>query len=139
IVNAQQLNLSPNYVALITLLQRSDIKPEQILNFYDNDILIDIFKEILQKMELFYPYYHKEYEFLQNNIENLSNSTLEEQINTILQMLNFLHANSTNANLKFKNVTKNRFGRKGNGLSIKKVDLIYQSVTGLYETKFHIE
>ncbi|WP_334352689.1 type II CRISPR RNA-guided endonuclease Cas9 [Companilactobacillus sp. HBUAS56257] len=140
ITNSQQLVLPYKYVALLTLLEKnSEYKYDSILADYDDKILDEIFETIVQKMEQFYPYYQNERLFLQKNLDNFKDSNTIEKVKTLSQLLKFLHANSGNAELKFNNVKKSRFGRKSSGLNVTNSDLIYQSITGLFESRIHID
>lgn len=139
IANAQQLFLPYKDVALLTLLHTPETEYNQILSFYDEDILSEIFNTVVDKMNHFYPYYKSERKYLISITDDFNSATTIEKVNIIQQLLIMLHANSSNANLKFGKTKKTRLGRKGAGLPMNNTDLIYQSVTGLYQTKFHID
>jgi len=139
IENAQQLFLPYESVALLTVLKKSDIiKHNRILSFYDKDTLNNIFLEILDKMEKFYPFYNSERIFLKESYDSFKDAKSEDKINTLFELLNMLHADSGDASFEFSNISKDRFGRK-RSMTIKNTDLIYQSPTGLYESRFHID
>ncbi len=139
IENAQQLFLSYESIALLTILKKSDaIKHNQILAFYDKDILNNIFLEILGKMKKFYPFYDNERKFLEKSYDSFKDAIIEDKINTLFELLKMLHAISGDATFEFNNISKDRFGRK-RSMNIKNTDLIYKSPTGLYESKFHID
>lgn len=141
IINGRQLFISPEHSALLKLLETEDTDFDLILAFYNKNILTDIFKELTIKMKKLYPYYTKEYEFLNDNIDNFVQSSTSEKVDTLQQLLKFLSVNSTKIYLSFNGIKKKEFGRKrrNNGLELGNTDLIYQSVTGLYETRFHID
>lgn len=139
IANRQQLILPPEHSALLRILQIPDEDPDQILAFYDKNILVEILQELITKMKKFYPFYKNEQEFLASNIENFNQATTSEKINSLEELITLLHANSTSAHLIFNNIEKKAFGRKTHGLTLNDTDFIYQSVTGLYETRIHIE
>lgn len=140
ISNAQQLILPYEYIALLTLLQKnSESKYDEILANYDDSVLDDILREITKKMTNFYPFYSGELKVLLDNTDSFAESTIVQKVNTLQQLMIFLHANSSNANLEFKNVKKNRFGRKSHGVNITDTNLIYQSSTGLFESRIHID
>lgn len=139
ISNAQQLILPYEYVALLSLLHVPASEYDQILSFYNDDILLNIFNTIISKMESFYPFYKNVRKYLLSIQDKFEILPREQQVKNIQQLLMMLHANSSNANLQFGDTTKNRLGRKSNGLQIQNIDLIYQSVTGLYQNKFHID
>lgn len=139
IANAQQLILPAEYVALLTLLHGPKTEYEQILSFYDEDYLLKIFDTIIDKMSVFYPFYNNEKKYLVSIRDEFIGATQIEQVNILQQLLIMLHANSSNAKIEFGEIKKSRFGRKSNGVQIKDIDLIYQSVTGLYQSIFHVE
>lgn len=140
ITNAQQLVLPYEYVGLLTLLQKnSESKYDEILAFYDSDILNDIMQTIIEKMKKYYPMYSGETQRLYDNKEAFSELSIENKVNTIIQILKLLHANSTPAKLKFGKIKTDAFGRKKHGINMEDTDLIYKSPTGLYESIIHID
>jgi len=140
ITNEQQLVLPYKYVALLTLLQKSsENKYDVILAQYDDDILDNIFKAVIDKMEQFYPYYPGEASRLHENLDNFIELDDTEKFKIIEQILNLIHANSTISKIHFGKINTNSFGRKPNGINLIDSDLIYKSPTGLYESKIHID
>ncbi|ALB29892.1 type II CRISPR RNA-guided endonuclease Cas9 [Companilactobacillus heilongjiangensis] len=139
IANAQQLFLPFEHVALLTLLHAPTSEYDQILSFYDTDILLEIFDEITNKIKTFFPFYIDEQEYLVSIRENFQSATVIEKVNVLQQLLIMLHANSSRISIKLGEVSKKDLGRKKKRIPLENTDLVYQSVTGLYQTKFHID
>lgn len=139
IVNAQQLVLPYADVALLTLLNKvPETQYDQILAFYDDDVLDNILMTLINKIESFYPFYPGEKNKLLDNRITFSELDQINQVSILTQITYLLHANSTTANLKYGTISNARFGRKSNSINMENTDLIYKSITGLYESKIHI-
>lgn len=140
IANAQQLMLPFEETALLSLLASSS--PDNyrfILSEYNPDYLANIYTQILSKMKEFYPFYKNEYDKLSNNIDAFKELDNAVQINTLLELIKLLHADSRNANLNFGKIKNSRFGRKSSGIEFSNTDIIYESPSGLYKTRIHID
>ncbi|WP_125588484.1 type II CRISPR RNA-guided endonuclease Cas9 [Companilactobacillus jidongensis] len=139
-INNKQLVMSYGESALLSLLEHSTLDNYRfILGCYDDNFIKNIYMNILSKMENFYPGYQSEFKRFTENINAMDQVPEEKQVSVIEQILNLLHANSTNAKLKFGNIKNQAFGRKMNGYEFSNSDFIYQSPTGLYESKIHID
>lgn len=140
IVNAQQLMLPFEETALLSLLSSSS--PDNyrfILHGYKPDYLSNIYVHILSKMKEFYPFYKSEYKRLSDNIDAFKELDNKGQIQILLELLNFLHSDSGTAKLDFGTIKTGSFGRKSHGIKFQNTDIIYESPTGLYKTRIHID
>jgi len=132
--------LSYIHVSLLTLLQKSsELRYDEILASYNDSILNDIMLEIIDKMNKFYPFYSGETNRLTDNFEIFKELTDIDKFNIIEQLLNLLHASSTLSKLNFGSIKTNSFGRKPHSINMEGNNLVYQSITGLYESRIHID
>lgn len=135
IINNNQLYLPAKYSALMSLF--NDDKPiaiKVILQNYGENIFIDIYDHLLNKIEIQYPFYKGELKKLQDNRTKFIELESSQQVKIIQQLLLFLHASASNANLKgFGNLT-DRFGRKKSALEFSGSQFVFESPTGLFKT-----
>ncbi|MQS45069.1 type II CRISPR RNA-guided endonuclease Cas9 [Companilactobacillus mishanensis] len=140
LINNTQLYLDGKTVALLTILEKnSPDKFEDIMSNYPQNTLSDIFSTLIKKMEKFYPFYQGEREKLVDNFDSFKDLNLADQVNILQQILIVLKANASNGNITLGSFSNKRFGRKPNGTELSNVDFIYESPTGLFTTKKHID
>lgn len=139
-INAQQLFLPYKEVALLSLLEKVDPSDYHfVLEKYNKNILNNIYADILRHLNEFYKLFSSEYKNLKNNQEEFNKLNPIDKVKIIKELLSMTHANSSNANIKFGDISSSRFGRRSNGYEFSNSDFIYQSPTGLYESRIHID
>lgn len=143
--NAQELKLS----------KKEQIEYKKLLYYIFNNIsdddnkvmfanqIDDFFNIIISKIRDNYPLYNNELNLLVKLRDSSSymDLTFEDKKNLIIELINMLATNSTNAKLEFLKTKTgigfvNSFGKK-NGLSIKNFVLCTQSVTGIKESDLY--
>jgi len=140
LINAKQLILSYEETALLSILKKSSTDNYKfIIDNYSPNYLSTIYKNIISKMKLYYPLYSNEAKRFTENENYLLNIDSSEQFNVLIEILNLLHADSSNARLEFGNIKNKEYGRKHREFEFSNSDFIYQSPTGLYESRIHID
>ncbi|WP_125761380.1 type II CRISPR RNA-guided endonuclease Cas9 [Companilactobacillus hulinensis] len=137
--NAKQLTLPFEQTALLALLNKSKKeKHASIIRNFDEEYLYNIYIQIIEKIEKQYPIYSSQKNILINAKEEFLSISSDKKIEVINSLISFLRTKPKNTNIKIGNITKNRFERTQKKLDLSNFNFIYQSPTGLYNTKIHI-
>nr|WP_259335258.1 Cas9 endonuclease PAM-interacting domain-containing protein [Bombilactobacillus bombi] len=142
IQNFQQLVLSSKSYEFLTRTDQKNAVAEAIIKDMDYSF-IDVYQEILDLMNKYYPFYKNDYYKLKNNFLIFKNCSINKQLLIIDQLLITLHANGSNGNLKkleYGNINSERFGRKNKkNYDWSDTYFIYASPTGLFEKRVLIK
>lgn len=142
IQNGQQLVLSSESYGLLAKLEKMSDAAK--LNYFEleNVNFNGVYAEIVERMEKYYPFYKSEQVRLaaEENVEAFrligeeENGRLE-QFNLIEELLKTVHQNAGNGSVNFGSIKTVALGRRSNGYEMDQTYFIYQSPTGLFETR----
>ena len=139
IINAKQLILNESQTKLVCEIYKA-MKYKNYDNL-DSEKIIDLYRLLINKMELYYPEYRKQLvKKFEDRYEQLKVISIEEKCNIIKQILATLHCNSSIGKIMYSDFKiSTTIGRlNGRTISLDDISFIAESPTGMYSKKYKL-